>query len=67
MKRWFWIDLISAIPFDLFKLRSDLFNLARLITMVKIIRLVKLENFLSQLRFNSYLRCLRLLVLLSHI
>ena len=52
LKFYFWIDLLSAIPFDLIYDNSYL----RLISLVKMLRLVRLKKIVSYLNITTATR-----------
>ena len=52
MKFYFWIDLISALPFDMIFNNSTV----ELLTMVKIIRLARLDKVISFMNFDTHAR-----------
>ena len=52
LKFFFWIDLISAMPFDLIFNDSTI----ELLTMVKIVRLMRLDKIISFMNFDTEMR-----------
>jgi len=73
LKFWFWIDLVSTIPYDsiltLFKFSEKHFSVIRIIRIIRLIRLFKLYNLvgidelLDNLKINPAIVSLSLLVL----
>jgi hyperpolarization activated cyclic nucleotide-gated potassium channel 2 len=58
-RKWFWIDLISTIPFDIFiNAVSDLMsgNAAKSTSFLRYFRLTKLLQLLRLLRITRFLR-----------
>lgn len=49
LKFYFWIDLVSALPFDMIFNNSTV----ELLTMVKIIRLARLDKIISFMNFDT--------------
>jgi len=55
MKFWFWIDIMSTIPFDsIFGTTSSDLKSVRLIRILRLIRLAKLARFVKLSRLNSH-------------
>lgn len=50
LKGWFWIDLISIIPFDLFKFTGENGEAASLIRFLRIGRIIKILRLIKLMR-----------------